>query len=122
MEPGSINRDCCSIFKRFLLFKGSEGTEAPSLDDVSDDESEVTSPDASKSLLSPVEQERFVEDNYLKMDMFSRDADARNADAFNSRSSISAKFLTRTSQRRPPPIPTKSVALTLLCFDLREIN
>ena len=45
----------------------------------------MTSPDASKSLLSPVEQERFVEDNYLKMDMFSRDADARNADAFNSR-------------------------------------
>ena len=82
----------------------------------------MTSPDASKSLLSPVEQERFVEDNYLKMDMFSRDADARNADAFNSRSSISAKFLTRTSQRRPPPIPTKSVAFTLLCFYLHSVN
>ena len=89
-----------------FVFVGSEGTDAPSLDDVSDDGSEVTSPDGNKSLLSPLEQERFVEDNYLKMDLFSREAEA-SAAAINSRSSISAKFLTRNPQRsRPPPLPT----------------
>ena len=43
----------------YSQFTGSEGTEAPSLDDVTDDENDVTNPDVNKSLVTTPDQVSF---------------------------------------------------------------